>query len=393
MRKNLQLIALLRSLSTGVISPVLTLMALSHGATLSTMSLAIGAYSFTVIAAEFPSGVFADLFGRKLSFVVSSLFVLAAYALFLISGSFEILLAAMILNGLGRAFASGSIDALAIDEAADDAALVKVTARLSILESVGLAVGALAGGLLAGLGNVYAGNLLACMALVAVMLVLTLFTVHEAPRASSAQEDRPRLGAHLRESLGFLKRRGVVRMLLIFTVLSGLAMLTVETYWQPALAVYQPASWMLGAVNCLGFAAIIVGSKCTEWQLTRAPRFTVALMLGQKALWGASLFGLWLSGGAATFVGSYALGYVFLGGSSVAESTLLNREAPSAQRASILSLFSFLLQLGVLLASLCGYWVVTALGFRALWPLSGGLLIAFVLAFAVYRAFKPQSSH
>jgi MFS family permease len=92
-------------------------------------------------------------------------------------------------------------------------------------------------------------------------------------------------------------------------------------------------------------------------------------------------------------VGSYALGYLFLGGSSVAESTLLNREAPSAQRASILSLFSFLLQIGVLLASLCGYWVTAALGFRTLWLLASGLLVACTLAYAVYRAFKPHFKH
>ncbi len=393
MRKNLQLVALLRSLATGVISPVLTLMALSHGATLATLSLALGAYSFTVIAAEFPSGVFADLFGRKLSYVVSSLLVLAAYALFLVSRSFEILLLAMVLNGLGRAFASGSIDALAIDEATNEAALVKVTARLSILESVGLAVGALAGGLLAGLGTAYSGNILACMALVATMLAFTLFTVHEAPRSSVAPEDRPRLGAHLRESLGFVKRRGVVRMLVVFTVLSGFAIFVVETYWQPALASYNPEPWMLGAVNFIGFGAVILGSKFTEWRLTRAPHTTAVLMLAQKALWGASLFALWLSSGAVTFVGSYALGYLFLGGSSVAESTLLNREAPSAQRASILSLFSFLLQIGVLLASLCGYWVTAALGFRALWLLASGLLCACTLAYAVYRAVKPHFKH
>lgn len=390
MRKNLQLIALLRSLTTGIISPVLTLMALSHGATLSTLSLAIGAYSCTVIAAEFPSGVFADLYGRKRSFVVSLLFILASYMLFLASGSFGLLLVAMVLSGLGRAFASGSIDALAIDEAAHDAALVTVTARLSVLESVGLSAGALAGGLLAGLGNAYAGNLLACMALVITMLALTLLTVREAPRRACPAENRPRLGAHLRQSLGFVKRRGIVCVLVAFAVLSGFAMLATETYWQPALASYQPAPWMLGAVNCLGFAVVIIGSKWAERRLIHAPQATAALLLGQKALWGISLFGLWASSGVATFVGSYALGYLFLGGSGVAESTLLNREAPSAQRASILSLFSFLLQLGGLLASLCGYWVAATLGFRALWPLAGGLLVACAIVFGIYRALKAH---
>ena len=126
-------------------APVLALALLAHGATLQNLSLFIGAYSFTVIAVEFPSGLFADLYGRKTAFVISTLLYLCCYGLLLCSHSGAMLLAAMIFNGLGRAFSSGSIDALAIDEAADDDALVKVTARLSMLESAGLSVGALAG--------------------------------------------------------------------------------------------------------------------------------------------------------------------------------------------------------------------------------------------------------
>ena len=61
MRKSVQLIYLLRFFGTGIILPVLSLLLLSRGATIETISLVIGLYSLTVILAEFPSGVFADL--------------------------------------------------------------------------------------------------------------------------------------------------------------------------------------------------------------------------------------------------------------------------------------------------------------------------------------------
>ena len=390
MRKNLQAVTLLRSLSTGLISPVLTLMALAHGASILTLSLVNSAYAFTVIAAEFPSGVFADLFGRKRSFVVSSVCVLISYLLFIISHSFTMLLIAMVFHGLGRAFASGSIDALAIDETSTDAELVKVTSRLNVLESVGLSVGALAGGLLAGVGSGYMANLLACFTVISIMLLLTIFTIREVPPHQKQGQERPCLREHLGKSFGFMKQRGVIRMLIIFSVLSGLGMMAVETYWQPAVNDFNAAPWMLGVINFLGFGMVIVGSKLTEWLLTRKPRSGKGLMLLQKALWGGSLFGLWLSRGKTVFVGNYSLGYLFLGGASVAESTLLNREAPAAQRASILSLFSFLLQIGGLLGSLGSYWVVLQFGFRAIWPIMGGLVIAFSLGFAVKLLFQRK---
>ena len=99
---------------------------------------------------------------------------------------------------------------------------------------------------------------------------------------------------------------------------------------------------------------------------------------------------MWLSGGKTTFVGSYSLGYLFLGGANVAESTMLNREAPSAQRASILSMFSFLMQIGGLLGSLGSYWVVMGLGYRSMWPIMGTLIIACALGFAVRAALQKR---
>lgn len=53
-----QIAILLRNLATGILAPVLTLVLLANGASISTISLLLGAYSLTVILFEFPSGVF-----------------------------------------------------------------------------------------------------------------------------------------------------------------------------------------------------------------------------------------------------------------------------------------------------------------------------------------------
>ena len=117
MRKTIQLVVFLKNFATGVMAPVLALVLMAHGATIGTLSLMIGAYSLTVIVAEFPSGVFADLCGRRTAFLVSAFLFVLSYCLILGSQSAFLLVAAMLANGLGRAFSSGSLDALAIDEA------------------------------------------------------------------------------------------------------------------------------------------------------------------------------------------------------------------------------------------------------------------------------------
>ncbi len=405
MRKSLQVITLLKNFSTGVTASVLTLVLLTHGATLQNVSLLLGVYSATVIVAEFPTGVFADRFGRKKAFVIATGFLLASFSVLLAAGSMPALILTMILQGLGRAFSSGSLDALAMEEAPDDAAVIHITARLSMLESAGLALGALAGGGLAGIGTHYSANISVNLGLSAVILCLTLFTVREespavrlsrslAEQQAKASDDSGRephtpnapngaavlaqtagLGAHLRESLSFVFQSRLTRMLFSFALLSGLAMFTVETYWQPALTSLAAAPWVLGVVSFLGFGSVMAGTRLTERITTRNPARSVGLLLAQKALYGGCMLLLAVTAGVGSFIGVYMLVYLFLGGSSVVESALLNREAPSSRRASILSLFSFSLQIGGLIASAVSYVVSTHMDFRAMWLLGGVLLL------------------
>ncbi|NLF28949.1 MAG: MFS transporter, partial [Clostridiales bacterium] len=335
-----------------------------------TVSLLIGAFSLTVILAEFPSGVFADLYGRKRAFLLSALLSFLSYGLLLFSRSLAMLFPAVVAKGLGRAFSSGSVEALAIDEAGEGA-LVQTASQLSILESAGLAAGALAGGLLSGVGDRCEGNLLANLALYASVFLLTAAFVREHPRAAA----HPHAAAQVLESLAFLRRRGAVRALLVFSLSTGFALISLETYWQLALSEQSPAPWVFGAVSFLGFLAVIFGSKFAERLLTKNPERGPALLVGFKALLGAGCLMLFVRSRQPLFIGIYSLCYIFLGGGGVAESALLNKEAPTGRRAGILSLFSLLLQIGGLCASLTGFFVSARADFRAMWAIAGGLLI------------------
>ncbi len=392
MRRSFQIIVFLKSFATGVMAPVLTLALLAHGASISTVSLLLGAYSFTVIAAEFPSGVFADLCGRKKAFLLSALLALLCYCLLLVSKTVPFLFVAMVIHGLSRAFSSGSIDALAIDDAVSNgSALAKVTARLAILESAGLAAGALSGGFLSGLGVLYEGNLMANLAIYVLLSLLTVCCVREQPRVQAEQAGGfRRFRLHVKESLSFAAQRGMVRMLFVFSFITGFALISIETYWQPALNALSPAPWLLGVVSFAGFFCVIFGSKAIERLLIKRPGGGPALLLGCKALVGICFILLVSQFRAHFFIAIYMLAYLFLGGGSVAESTLLNRAAPASQRASILSLFSFVLQVGALVASLCGYVVSAQTNFRNMWLIAGALLLLGAAAFALIYAQRRK---
>ena len=378
---------LLRNLAVGMMSPVLTLALLAHGASISTISLLLGAYSLTVILAEFPSGVFADVYGRKYAFMISVVLLFFSYGLFLIARSPAMLLLAMVFSGLGRAFSSGSIDALVIDEAAANGACLSViTTRISILESSGLAAGALIGGLVSGLGERYAGNLMANIAICLALFFLTLLYIRELPHTHVPRQEtggRVAIGAQMRTGLQFMFRKGPARPLFFFSFAAGFSLLSLETYWQPGFASANPSRWMFGALSFAGFACVMIGSKLSEYFLTRFKDSGMALLLAMKALLGFGLILLAAQFMQAGFVLAFLFIYVLIGGGSVTENTLLNRIVPSSQRAGVLSLFSLVLQLGGLAASAAGFLVSRLYGFRSMWLLSGLMIIISVSVWAL----------
>lgn len=377
MRKMVSSIIFLKSAAVGIIMPVLSLVLLAHGASMATLSLLLGAYSLTVIVAEFPSGIMADVFGRKRLFMLSAVLYAGGFLLLLFSNSLLVLLGAMVLNGLGRAFSTGSIDALAIDQAVENGTpMERVTARISMLESAGLAGGALLGGVLAGIGAGYFANSIACLCLYTALFLATALGVKEDTVQAEIQDGHNAISRQIKNSFAIVRHKSVIKYLFVFSFLSGLVLLLVETYWQPALIKLLAPEWLLGGVVFLGFAGSILGSKLSQVLLSQKSAVGWRLLILQKIITGAILILLAATSTAPLFTGTYTLLYLLLGSSGVVENTLLNKEIEAAQRASVVSLFSFIMQLGGLAASLLSWALIPYIGYAGLWVLGGIVLCA-----------------
>lgn len=383
MRKSLQAILFLKAFLLGTIAPIFILLLTSHGATVQTVSLFVGTASLFTLLAEFPSGVFADLFGRKLSFILSLLLQIFSFVLILFFRTAVMLAGAMVLYGLSRAFVSGSIEALAIDEIDDKSKLVKVTSRLNILESGGLALGALCSGVLAAFGADYSGNILFSVAGFIVILIMTIFTVRESAHIEARKSHPPHLKDHLQKSFSFVRGSRTAQMLFVLSSLTAFAMVTVETYWQPAVKAFTSSTLVFGLIGSIGFAGVIGGSKLSEWMLTRLPQRGIAVFLVSKLLMSLCLALLISAKFQVPFILVYVLWYIFLGGNGVAEQTLLNHEAPTEQRASILSLLSFVFRIGSLLASVLCYLISSGMDYRYSWLIAAGLLAISTAVYAL----------
>lgn len=387
MKKSYWLILLINYFSMGLMVPVLSLALLERGLSLQSLALIFGLFSVTIFTLEVPSGVLADLIGRKRVFLMSCCFYAAALIFLLFARSFALMIPVIILWGAGKAFASGSLDALFIDahiESHGAESMPIVTSRLALLETAGIAAGAFLGGFLPDIANkmlpflgAYDINIVLRFAVIAAVVPLTAAFIRET--GLRAKQSIP-LKQHITESFHIVRTNRVVLLLTLGLFIGGLFLFTVETYWQPAYTSLHSADWTLGLLGfgCFLFASLgnIIVKRIF---LRRQSRLYLGYIASRLLLFAAlAVFSLQRS--PVGFGAMFFMIYFLFGGANMAESTMLNAEIPCDKRASILSFASFAFQAGGLAAPLAAVFATSPDGIAAIWGVLG---IAFFMISAV----------
>lgn len=390
------------SFALGVTLPVINMMILEKGASLSSLALFMGLYSAVIVGTEVPSGMVADRFGRKTAFLLSKLFTVVG-SLLLVAGSSEVLLVcAVVFLGLARSFVSGSFEALTVDwhigENGIDS-LHKITTRISVWETIGLSLGSLSAGLIAVgfermgfAGNRYNGNFIVSGLLQLFVVVMTLMWIAE-PNAKTLEEKSRKSRTGM---LVHLKENRLLLSLLILAFALGFLLSAIEKYWQPRLVAVtgteDVASILLGIVAFIGFAGALGGTLLAGFLLDRYPNSTRTLLVVFRVVMALGLVGLTTSASPTIFIVWYGSFYLLLGMGSVAEQTLLNKTIPSEIRASLLSVSSFFLQIGGLVSSLfAALWMNTPSGgIDSLWMIASAVLVLSTIGLLRIRRKQPE---
>jgi len=351
----------------------MSLIIVSKGFPLPYLGIAILCMSISVMIFEVPSGIFCDAKGRRMSFQLGMIFTFIGTSLLFFS-SFFILCVGFSLHGIGRAFGSGSLDALLIEEAQDSGGNLEDSVfALEVTSSLSLAIGALLGGYLltqgtAGLGltnQVLIGRLL----LVGINIVLIPLIINKEIR----KEGSRKVSAQISLLFHGLTQQPRIIAYIITVILQGVYLSSIETYWQPYLKdLLQSDSqlWILGVVASSMFLMSILGSVIGKTMLryVSARKLYIGLFLGD-------LLVIWFLASTSTlvmFLLLFLIIYTLLGALSIAGNTLLNQRLENSLRSSVLSLSSFSLQGGGVLSSLgsavilsyidiSGFWMVVAI--------------------------------
>jgi MFS family permease len=388
---------IVNSFALGITLPVMNLMVLEQGASLSSLAVFMGLYSLVIVATEVPSGIFADRYGRKITFLVAKICTIGGSLLLVSSNSFVVLTSAVILLGLARSFSSGSGEALTIDwyiEQQGIASLQRITTRLSVWETIGLTMGSLSAGFVT-IGyeqlrlpmSRYTGNFLVSVLLQLIVILCIIFWITEPKNQKNSTEKQEKSSGLLTT----IRTNSTLVALLTLAFALGFLLSAVEKYWQPRLfhvtTSKETASILLGVIACIGFAGALGGSLLSGKLLGYLHKRIHGVLILLRILLAITLITLTTSAGPTSFIIWYGSMYLILGMGSVAEQTLLNKSIPSEKRASLLSVSSFFLQIGGLVSSfVAAIWLrIQPQGINELWATASLVLMLALIPLVVVQ--------
>lgn len=389
MRLNIySLIYFLNSYINGLLVPVLSLVLMDKGASLSNLSLIMGMYAVTVVVFELPTGIMADMIGRKKTFCISLIISLISSLFLLFGGSIAAVCIAIVLQGLTRAISSGSFEALFIDSYIDafgKDALHKVTTRLSVLDALGLSAGALTGGLFPEIAKDYvilAGtydlNLIVKIFLTVIAAVLAFVFIKETTEIDT--KERVSLKQHIKNSSAFIVKSKTIICILISVFSTGFFLYALETYWQPHFIFLMEDKGLLVLLGVMAFlylAAAMAGHITSGIIIKRINTKKIYLVLRLFLAFSVILMALQLN--IVSFIVMYTIVYFVFGMANIPEGVILNTEVPNEIRASVLSVNSLILQAGGLIGSVVNSLIINYTSIPVVWIISSGVIILSIL--------------
>ncbi len=396
-RRRYALLSFLTWLPAGLYIPVMVVLLLERGIGLATVAALGVAYSATVMLLELPTGGLADVIGRRPVMIASAAASLAGLLLLGLSDSLWLLALSGVLRGVARALGSGPVEAWYVDQASADATELTRGLSLGVMAaSVALTVGTVAGALIPyGLGVSLAVPVLIAAAADAVRLVVTLVAMPEPKyEASTARSILRGVPAVIAAGVRLAVRNLALTRILMVSTGMGVTLAVIELLtpaWMAELAGSADRGVLAyGLVAAVGFAADALGSAVSMPLLRRLGSVRAVSRSG----YGVSVLALGGMAAASAMSGfagilgaaiAYLLMFVGFGIAAGPLAQLLHSQLTAAERATVVSVQSLLLQLAGAVGAVALGYLAAATG-----PASAFLIAAVLLALPVARLVVPE---
>ncbi len=368
------------------------------GVTLWVVYLAIRGYSPFAIGlletlfhavkflAEAPTGIFADLVGRRVSLIIANALNAISNILLIVPGV-PFVIASFVLSGVAYAFRGGAGDALLWNITGDSAdqsiarRYASLYTRIFVLASVGGII-----------GNAVAGYISQQMLVLpfiiqAVLLLIGAVFLAPVPEQRAASHTRSQPFKYIINGLQIVRMNRLLLLVLLYASLLDSIWQTVYFYIQLFFHGKEMSLGTIGLIVAASLLCNLIFISIAPWLLARISRKTfltisgVCMIIGLLAM-GTGILMMQLLGYLLFFQAANGLLIPFM-------SVFINEHAPESHRATVLSLQTGLFSLAmVILFPLFG-WIVRFIPYQLLYLWLGcGLLLISLYVVWLTRANK-----
>jgi MFS family permease len=349
------------------------------------------------MAMELPFGGLADSIGRKPVFLAAVLASLISLALFLSTSNFYVLALSFAFIGFGRALRSGTLDAWFVETFKAEAPHVDVQpalARAQWANALGLAIGAILGGLLPdvlgflpqSLGfSIYDISYAVSFTVMLGVFAFTVLAIKEPPRPKhpgALREGFARVPAVIRDAGLLALKHPTLSVLLAALAVFLMATNPVEVFWpthaRPMIDA-DYANTIIGAFTAGYFFAIAFGAALSPYVSRIFKRQHAMTLAATFACLAGAQIALALQGNLVGFGAVFMLYAICLGISDTPASSILHRCVADHQRSTMLSLRSLIQQLGAALGLLIAGSVAEIYNTPVAWSLGAVFLLIAVM--------------
>jgi MFS family permease len=220
-------------------------------------------YFVVITICEIPTGIFADIFGRKGSFVISCFLQTISFAVYGFSRSFGGFVLAETIGAVGKTFASGAFDSWLVDSikhTGEEHDLLKIFSRRGLITRVVLIISAILGGFIGDYGlnlPFFAGSIafFICGIIAVIFMKETYFEKCKFSFVDSFKEIKNTWN----RSIIFTKSDRNFRFVLIISSIQMFAVMAPNMEWQKVFSNLGFSNSANGIIGGLISVAMIVG--------------------------------------------------------------------------------------------------------------------------------------
>lgn len=226
-------------------------------------------YAVTVVLLEIPSGILADKFGRKRLLIINSFLSAVEFGILLFANSFWMFGLAVFMSGIGKAFSSGSQNALLYDSLLAEkmeSNFEKLIGRLYAVDFAGSMVAAVSGGFLANLFGFEFNYIVSFFSMVGALIVT--LSLREPPLITKPENELTGITQYVKQAITLFKAKPLVLIYCLSGAVLGACFIYLDEFWQLILEDIGVSVVFFGIVSAIELSlripANLLGYKLKE---------------------------------------------------------------------------------------------------------------------------------